>query len=149
MVLFNLSMFMTSICSVEMPIISSGVTFSGPRFPETWRSVTIPVAPVVPMPVDNSKNAVLNPMVCLPSSLLRESVDNPETVTTSPTANPCGSVANPTTLALKLSYSNTMFSTFATVEAIDTISLPLTCDTFAEYPLPESFETTLNRSFTL
>ena len=54
------------------------------KLPETDILVTIPVAAVVPIPTFSCKNEVLNPIRCLPSRLLKVSVERPETVTTSP-----------------------------------------------------------------
>ena len=60
------------------------------RSPVTDIFVTDPVSPVVPIPVFRIKNDVLNPIRCLPSSLLNESVESPDIVTTSPTTKSCG-----------------------------------------------------------
>jgi hypothetical protein len=71
--------------------MSLGRIFLGDKSPDTLILVTIPVAPVVPIPaLSRVNNEVLNPTVCLPSICLRESVDNPETVILSPTVKPCG-----------------------------------------------------------
>ena len=93
-----------------MPIISFGAIASGVKLPVTDKLVTIPVDAVVPMPVFKSKNEVLNPIWCLPSSCLKESVDNPDTVITSPTTKSWGWVDNPITLPFELLYVNTIFS---------------------------------------
>ena len=100
--------------------MSSGVMLSNPKIS---RNVEIgnDTSRTSCSDTSGQQKNVLNPMVV--TIVFRESVDNPETVTTSPTDNPCGSVANPTTLALKLSYSKTMFSTLLQ-RAIDMIFLP-------------------------
>ncbi len=72
------------------------------KLPLTGILVTIPVAPVVPIPVVNNKKEVLNPIVCLPSRALRESVERPEAVTTSPTDKPCGCEESPVTCPVLL-----------------------------------------------
>ena len=81
----TLSTFKTRNLSVVMPKTSFGAIDCGDKLPVTEISVTIPVTPVVPMPVFNCKNDVLNPTRCFPSNCRKESVESPEIVTTSPT----------------------------------------------------------------
>ena len=119
-----------------MPMISFGAIASGVKLPVTDRLVTIPVAAVVPIPVFKSKKEVLNPIWCLPSNCLNESVESPETVITSPTTKSCGCDDSPITSPFELLYVNTIFSILTTVDAIDTISCPSTIDTSAENPFP-------------
>jgi hypothetical protein len=109
--------------------------------------VTIPVADVVPIPVLNCKNEVLNPIWCLPSNFLKVSVESPETVTTSPTTRSWGWDESPVTVPSCL-YVNTIFSILTTVEAIDMISFPSTCDISPEKPFPLSKLKTRRSSLT-
>ena len=74
------SILRTKNLSVVMPRTSFAVTEFGDKSPDTDILVIIPVAAVVPIPVPNCKNEVLNPIWCLPSSVLRVSVERPETV---------------------------------------------------------------------
>ena len=110
--------------------------------------VTIPVVPVVPIPVFNCTNDVLNPIWCFPSNFLRVSVESPETVTRSPTTKSCGWDESPVTFPFELLYVNTKFSILTTVEAMDTISWPSTFDISPEKPFPLSKLKTLRSSLT-
>ena len=93
----TLSTFKTKNLSVVIPKTSFGEIDWGDKLPVTEMSVTIPVAPVVPIPVFNCKNDVLNPIWCLPSNFLNESVESPEIVTISPTTKSCGWDESPVT----------------------------------------------------
>ena len=145
---FTLSIFKTKNLSVVIPKTSFGLIESGDKLPVTEISVTIPVTPVVPIPVFNCRNDVLNPIWCLPSNLLKESVESPETVTISPTTKSWGWDESPVTCPFELLYENTKFSTLKIVEATDTISWPSTFDTTPEKPLPLSKLKTLRSSLT-
>jgi len=123
--LLTSSILRTRNLSVLIPRTSFATTEFGDKSPDTDILVTIPVAAVVPIPVLSFKNEVLNPISCIPSSLLKVSVERPETVTLSPTTKSWGWVDNPVTSPLELSYMNTKFSTLNTVDAIDIISFPL------------------------
>ena len=87
---FMSSTFRTNNLSVPIPKTSFGAIAFRDRSPVTDIFVTYPVSPVVPIPVFRIKNDVLNPIRCLPSSLLNESVESPDIVTTSPTTKSCG-----------------------------------------------------------
>ena len=119
-----------------IPNTSFAVIAFRDRSPVTDIFVTDPVSPVVPIPVFRIKNDVLNPIWCLPSNLLNESVESPDIVTTSPTTKSCGCDDSPITSPFELLYVNTIFSILTTVDAIDTISWPSTIDTSAENPFP-------------
>ena len=67
-----------------MPKTSFALIFLGEKLPATSMLVTIPVTPVVPSPTFRVNVSVLNPIRCLPSRLLKLSVDKPETVMASP-----------------------------------------------------------------
>ena len=120
--LFILSTLRTVILSVLIPMISFGAIAFGDKLPVTEILVTIPVAPVVPIPVFRSKKDVLKPIRCLPSNFLNESVERPETLIKSPTTKSCGCDDSPITSPFELLYVNTIFSILTTVDAIDTIS---------------------------
>ena len=92
----------TNILSVVIPKTSLAAMVFLDKSPVTDKSVTIPVAPVVPIPVLRSRNDVLNPIWCLPSNCLRVSVDKPDIVTISPTIKSCGCDDNPTTFPVWL-----------------------------------------------
>ena len=94
---FTSSTLRTNNLSVLIPKTSFGVIAFWDKLPVTDISITIPVAAVVPIPVFKSKNDVLNPILCFPSNFLKVSVDNPETVTTSPTTKSCGWLERPIT----------------------------------------------------
>ena len=100
--LFTSSTLRTNILSVVIPNTSFGEIEPLDKSPVTDISVTIPVEPVVPIPVLRRKNAVLNPTWCLPSSSLRVSVDKPDTVTISPTIKSWGCDEIPITLPVWL-----------------------------------------------
>ena len=100
--LLTWSTFKTKNLSVVIPKTSFGERKFGAKLPVTEISVTIPVAPVVPIPVFNCKNEVLNPTRCLPSNVRKESVERPETVTTSPTIKSWGWDESPVTLPFEL-----------------------------------------------
>ena len=87
---FTSSTFKTNILSVDIPKTSFALIFLGEKLPATSILVTIPVTPVVPSPTFKVNCAVLNPIRCLPSSLLKVSVDKPETLITSPILKSCG-----------------------------------------------------------
>ena len=144
----TLSTFRTSIFSVPMPKTSFGEIPFRDKSPVTEMFVTIPVVPVVPIPVFNCKNDVLNPIWCLPSNLLRVSVERPEIVTISPTTKSWGWDESPVTCPFWLLYVNTKFSILTTVEAIETISFPSTFDISPEKPLPLSKLKTRRSSLT-
>ena len=118
------------------------------KSPVTEILVTMPVAVVVPIPVFNFKNEVLNPIWCLPSSVLRVSVERPETVISSPITKSWGWDDNPVTSPLDLSYKNTTFSILTTVDAIDTIPWPSTVKISPENPFPFPLLTTRRSSLT-
>jgi len=59
---FTLSTFKTKNLSVVIPRISLAATPFRDKSPVTEMLVTIPVEPVVPIPVFNCKNEVLNPI---------------------------------------------------------------------------------------
>ena len=101
--------------------MSFGAIASGVKLPVTDRLVTIPVAAVVPIPVFKSKKEVLKPIRCLPSNCLKESVERPDTVITSPTTKSCGCDDSPITFPFELLYVNTIFSILTTVDAMDTL----------------------------
>ena len=130
------SILRTRNLSVVIPRTSFAVTEFGDKSPDTDILVTIPVAAVVPIPVLSFKNEVPNPIWCLPSSLLRVSVERPETVTISPMTKSWGWDDNPVTSPLDLLYVNTTFSILTTVDAIDIISFPSTVDISPENPFP-------------
>ena len=134
--LLTSSILRTKNLSVLIPRTSFAATESGDKSPDTDILVIIPVAPVVPIPMPSFKNEVLNPIWCLPSSVLRVSVERPETVTSSPITKSWGWDDNPVTSPLDLSYVNTTFSILTTVDAIDIISFPSTVDISPENPFP-------------
>ena len=129
--LLTSSTLRTKNLSVLIPRTSFAETESGDKSPDADILVIIPVAAVVPIPVLSFKNEVLNPIWCLPSSVLRVSVERPETVISSPITKSWGWDDNPVTSPLDLSYVNTTFSILTTVDAIDIISFPSTTDTSA------------------
>ena len=133
--------------SVLIPRTSFDEIESGDKSPNADILVTIPVAPVVPIPVVSLKNEVLNPIWCLPSRLLKVSVERPETVTSSPITKSWGWDDNPVTPPFDLSYVNTTFSILTTVDAIDIISFPSTVDISPENPFP--FPTLVTRRLSL
>ena len=146
--LLTSSTLRTKNLSVLIPRTSFGATEAGDKSPATDILVIIPVAPVVPIPMPNFKNEVLNPIWCLPSSVLKVSVERPETVISSPITKSWGWDDNPVTSPLDLSYVNTTFSILTTVDAIDIISFPSTVDISPENPFPFPIFVTRSSSFT-
>ena len=146
--LLTSSILRTRNLSVLIPRTSFDTTESGDKSPDTDILVIIPVAPVVPIPMPSFKNEVLNPIWCLPSSVLRVSVERPETVISSPITKSWGWDDNPVTSPLDLSYVNTTFSILTTVDAIDIISFPSTDDISPENPFPFPILTTRRSSLT-
>ena len=147
--LLTSSIFRTSICSVPIPIISLGTILCLEILPAIGILVTIPVAPVVPIPVFKNRKEVLNPIVCLPLISLIESVESPETVMRSPCAKPCGCVESPVTWPVLLLYENTILSFLTIVDAIETIDFPPTLEILERNPLPEPWDLVTNFSLTL